>query len=80
MSFISLLQKTLRSVTRARLLALMLLCALLAVLVVVSMAIGITWLTANLVTLKQGWLDTSLSWLAGIVSEKRPPNKKTNIA
>ena len=68
MSFISLLQKTLRSITRAKLLALMLLCALLAFLVVVSMAIGITWLTANLVTLNQGWLDTSLSWLAGIVS------------
>ena len=64
MSFISLLRKTLRSVTRARLLALMMLCALLAFLVVVSMAIGITWLTANLVTLNQGWLDTSHSWLA----------------
>jgi len=68
MSFISLFRKTLRSVTRAKLLALMLLCALLAFLVVVSMVIGITWLTANLVTLKQGWLDTSFSWLAGIVS------------
>ena len=68
MSFISLLRKTLRSVTRAKLLTLMLLCALLAVLVVVSMAIGITWLTANMVSLEQGWLDILLSWFAGIVS------------
>ena len=68
MSFMSLLRKTLRSVTRARLLALMFLCAVLALLVVVSMAIGITWLTANMVSFEHGWLDTSLSWLAGVVS------------
>ncbi len=68
MSFTSLLRKTLRSVTRARLLALMLLCALLALLVVVSMAIGITWLTANMISFEQGWLDTLLNWFAGIVS------------
>lgn len=68
MSFISLFSKTLHSVTRVRLLALMFLCAVLALLVVVSLAIGVTWLTANLVSFEQGWLDTLLSWLAGVVS------------
>jgi CysZ protein len=68
MSFMSLLKKTLRSATRRRLIALMMLCAVLALLVVLCMAIGITWLTAHMVSLEQGWLDISVNWVAGVVS------------
>ena len=68
MSFMFLLKKTLRSVTRGRLIILMILCAVLALLVVICMAIGVTWFTAHMVSLERGWLDTSVNWIAGIVS------------
>lgn len=68
MSFMFLLKKTLRTLARGRLLALMLLCALLALLVIIGMAITITWFTAHMVSFELGWLDTSVNWVAGVVS------------
>lgn len=68
MSFFMLLQKTVQSVVRARLAWLMLLCAFLAVLFVIVLAASITWLTANLVSLEKGWLDTLINWVVGVVS------------
>jgi CysZ protein len=68
MGYIALARKTVRSLARARLMVLMVFCAFLAVLVVVLLAIGITWLTANLVTIERGWLDATVNWVVGIVS------------
>ncbi|MDH3330293.1 MAG: EI24 domain-containing protein, partial [Desulfobulbaceae bacterium] len=64
---ISLARKTLRSLAQKQLAGLMLLCAVLALVVVVVLAGGMTWLTANLVSLETGWLDTSVNWMVGIV-------------
>jgi CysZ protein len=46
---------------------LMLFCAVLAVMVVMVLAGGLTWLTAKLVTLEMGWLDAAVNWVVGIV-------------
>ena len=51
MSLMILAGKTLHSATRAGLLGLMLVCAVAALMLVVALVSGITWLTANLVTL-----------------------------
>jgi len=67
MGYIALARKTLRSLAGARLVGLMILCAFLAVLVVVVLIIGITWLTANLITIERGWLDATVNWVVGIV-------------
>lgn len=45
----------------------MLFCAFLALTVVVLLVGGLTWLTADLVHVKWGWLDTSINWFTGIV-------------
>lgn len=67
MPFLLLARKTLHSLTNRGMLALMLLCAALAVLLVLALVLGITWLTGDLVTLERSWLDTAVNWLVGIV-------------
>jgi len=67
MSLMFLLKKTVHSITRPKLVALMFLCACLALVVVVVMVGGITWGAAQLITLEKGWLDTLINWMAGIV-------------
>lgn len=67
MVLMSLVKKTLHSITRARLLVLMLLCAGLALVLVVVTVIGFTWLAAHVITLEQGWLDTLINWMVGVV-------------
>ncbi|MCL7486912.1 MAG: EI24 domain-containing protein [Desulfobulbaceae bacterium] len=67
MALMSLLKKTLHSITRARLLVLMLLCAGLALVLVVVTVIGFTWLAAHVITFEQGWLDTLMNWMVGVV-------------
>lgn len=59
--------KTFKSLTKANLVGLMLMCAGLAV-VVLLLAIGvITWSTDHLVNLEKGWLDSLVNWgVAGI--------------
>ncbi|MFA5717419.1 MAG: EI24 domain-containing protein [Desulfobulbaceae bacterium] len=59
--------RTARSISRAGLIGLMLLCAGLALLVVIALGAGLTWLTANLVSLKWQWLDITINWLVGIM-------------
>jgi CysZ protein len=57
--------RTLGSVTKADLLGLMLACAGLAVAVVFVAVGSLTWLTAHLVNIQIGWLDSLVNWLAG---------------
>lgn len=64
---ISVARKSLRSLAQKQLVSIMLLCAVLALIVVFLLVGGITWLTANLVSLETGWLDTSVNWIVGIV-------------
>lgn len=66
-SLVRLAGRTARSITRAGMLGLMLLCAVSALVVVVALVSGITWLTANLVSVQWQWLDISINWLVGIV-------------
>jgi CysZ protein len=60
--------ETLDSLKKARLLGLMLVCAALAAALAFLAVAGITWLTARLVTLQTGWLDTLVNWVVGIIS------------
>ncbi len=57
--------KTLGSATKAGLLGLMLACAGLSVAVVLVAVGAFTWLTAHLVNIQIGWLDSLVNWLAG---------------
>lgn len=60
-------RKTLHSLAQKQLVGLMIICAFLAIAVVVLLTGGLTWLTANLVSLERGWLDSSVNWLVGII-------------
>ncbi|MFO7765134.1 MAG: EI24 domain-containing protein [Pelovirga sp.] len=60
--------KTLRSLFDTQLVLLLIACALLAVAVIISAGIAITWLTATFITFQYDWLDTTVNVLAGIVS------------
>ncbi len=57
--------RTIRSVTGAKLLGLMFACAALAVAVVLVAVGALTWLTAHLVDIQIGWLDSLVNWLTG---------------
>ncbi len=57
--------KTLDSIRKANLVGLMIACAVLAVAVVVVLVAGVTFLTAHLVRLETGWLDTLVNWVVG---------------
>jgi CysZ protein len=59
---------TLRALTKADILSLMVTCALLALIVVVGLVVAITWGAAEFVTFKTGWLDTTVTWLVGILT------------
>ena len=60
--------KTISSITQARLVGLMVACAVLAVVVVLLATWGITWLTADLVQLEIGWLDTLINWIVAVIT------------
>lgn len=60
--------KTLDSVTRAGLVGTMLACAGLAVAVVIVLVTVVTSLTAHLVDLETGWLDSLVNWVVGGVT------------
>ncbi len=60
--------KTFSSFKKANLFGLMLLCALLAVVIVVGVVVSITWITAHFVNIERGWLDTLINWIAGILT------------
>jgi CysZ protein len=59
---------TLRALTKADILSLMITCALLALAVVVGLVVAITWGAAEVVALKTGWLDATFTWLVGILT------------
>lgn len=67
MSFLMLARKTLHSLTQRSMLGLMFLCAALALLVVLALILGMTWLTADLVVLERSWLDTAINWAVGVM-------------
>ena len=60
--------KTFLSLFKARLTGIIILCALLAVLVIILLIIGITWLTAYLSDFETGWINTAITIAAGILS------------
>jgi CysZ protein len=62
------LVKTFTSLKKAHLFGLMLVCALLAVIVVLGAVGSITWITGRFVTFERGWLDTLLNWSVGILT------------
>jgi CysZ protein len=59
---------TLRTLSRADLLSLMVACALLALLVVVVIVASITWAAGYWIHIQTGWLHAAVTWLIGIVS------------
>ncbi|OKY74345.1 MAG: hypothetical protein BM485_13865 [Desulfobulbaceae bacterium DB1] len=60
--------KTFSSLRKADLVGLIVICALLAVIMVVLTVTAISWMTANLVNLERSWLDTLVNWLVGAVT------------
>ncbi len=60
--------KTLGSFKKANLLSIMIACAVLAIFVVLMAVGGITWLTAHLVSIQTGWLDTLVNWGVGVIT------------
>ena len=59
---------TLRSLSKASLFRIMFTCAALALIVVLILVTGITWVAAVLVNFKTGWLDTTFNWVVGLVT------------
>jgi CysZ protein len=60
--------KTFVSVKKANLLSLMIMCALLAVVVVLGAVGGATWITSRFVVIERGWLDTLFNWTVGVIT------------
>ena len=67
MGLIGLAGRTLKTLTHKQMLGIMVLCAFLAVTLVLLLTGGLTWLTASLVNIERGWLDSLINWLTGIV-------------
>ncbi len=60
--------KTFASLRKAKLLSLMLVCAVLAIVVVLILVTAITWISAYLVKIETTWLDTLVGWMIGILT------------
>ena len=60
--------KTLGSLKKANLFGLMIACAILGCVVVLSLVGIITWSAAHLIHIETGWLDTLVNWIVGIVT------------
>lgn len=60
--------KTFNSIFKAKLLTIMLVCALLAIVVVFALVTAITWISAVLIQIEIDWLDTLVGWLIGIIT------------
>ena len=62
------LLKTCRSLVKANLIGIMLVCAALAIAIVAGLVVALMWLTAHLVNLNAGWQNTLLTWSVGLLS------------
>jgi CysZ protein len=62
------LAKTIASIKKAKLIGIMLACAVLALVVILCAAGLVTWVTSALVNLKWGWLDGLVAGAAGIAA------------
>lgn len=60
--------KTISSIFKAKLLTIMIACAILAIVVVFFLVTAITWISAILIQIEISWLDTLVSWLIGIMT------------
>jgi CysZ protein len=60
--------KTFNSIVKAKLLTIMIACALLAVIVVLIFVTGITWISAVLIQIETEWIDTTVGWLIGLLT------------
>jgi len=59
---------TIKSIFKAKLLTIMMACAVLAIVLVVVLVTAITWTSAVLIQIETGWIDTAVGWLIGLVS------------
>jgi len=60
--------KTIESIFKAKLLTIMLACAVLAIIVVVALITAITWVSAVLIQIETEWIDTTIGWLIGLLT------------
>jgi len=60
--------KTFRAFFKARLVGLMLACALLAIVMMGGLVAGLVWMSARLVTPHLGWLDRLVPWGVGVLA------------
>jgi len=62
------LRQTLQSITKAKLIPVMLTCAVLAILSIGLLATAITWSAGHLISIKTPWLDSGVNFLIGILA------------
>jgi len=60
--------KTFNSILKAKLLTIMIACAILAIVLVFILVTAITWISAVIIQIEIGWLDTLVGWLIGLLT------------
>ena len=60
--------KTIESILKAKLLTMMLACAILAIIVVLILVTAVTWVSAVLIQIETEWIDTTVGWLIGLIT------------
>lgn len=60
--------KTIESLFKVKLLGIMLICAAIAIFIVLCAVGGIVWISAFFITFETGWLNTLFNWLLGILT------------
>lgn len=59
---------TLKTLRYTKIISLMIICAILAVAVVLSLVALFTWIASYLVNFETGWINTLFTWMIGIIS------------
>ena len=62
------LSKTIQSIFKAKLSAIFLVCAVLAIILVLLIVTAVTWISAVLIQIDTEWIDTTVGWLIGLIS------------
>jgi CysZ protein len=62
------LVRSIESITKARLLTIILACAILALVMVILLVTAVTWISAELIQIEIGWIDTTINWLIALIT------------
>jgi CysZ protein len=62
------ISKSIQSIFKAKLSAIFLICAVLAIIFVLLLVTAVTWISAVLIQIETSWIDTTVGWLIGLIS------------